>query len=417
MKFFSQRCSTAGRDGAARVVGFLLCASFTEALTSCGARTGLGDDPFVVDALTCQETPFRARPGVPTTLYATLPHGAVGRARWEVTDRPAGAPAPMLTHNGGTTATFLATVEGTYALRVTVPGGDGGAERSCVTRVVVRAMGPVALCPSELTTAPLRAVGVVARAQGDRPITRYQWTLEGAPATSGRPAPRPADSAVTSYTPDVAGDYTLRLQVTDSANMVDACATIVHAVPREGLRVELVWDPPGRSCPRNDGAACDGSDVDLHLLREPGAAMPWRSDDDCHWFNCNASAGRSLQWGMAGLADNPRLDIDDVTGHGPENINIDRPSARAYRIGVHYFDAHGAGPQNATVVVYCGSPVPVARIGPVTLSYRGAADTSDFWLVADVIPQSPGGCEVRPIRRGSDPWVMSYFEAQRGAGP
>ncbi|MFO0651029.1 MAG: hypothetical protein U0326_32685 [Polyangiales bacterium] len=412
MKFQPGAC---WREGAARVAVLVVCASVT--LPACGARTGLGDDPYVIDALMCQETPFRARPGIATTLYVTLPRAAIGRAQWEVTARPAGAAPPTLVHHGGTTASFLASTEGTYEIRVTVPGEDGGAASSCVTRVIVRAMGPVALCPAEVTTTPLRAVGVVARAQGDRPITTYRWTLEGAPATSGRPSPRPADSAVTSYTPDVAGDYTLRLQVTDAANMVDACATIVHAVPREGLRVELVWDPPGRTCPRSEGAACDGSDVDLHLLRESGAAMPWRSDDDCHWFNCNASAGRSLQWGLTGVTDNPRLDIDDVTGHGPENINIDRPSARAYRVGVHYFDAHGAGPEAATVVIYCGSPVPVARIGPVTLSYRGAADTSDFWLVADVVPASPGGCEVRPIRRGSDPWIMSYFEAQRGAGP
>ncbi len=415
MKFQLQASRTHVRDCAARWAPLLVCAAIT--LTSCGARTALGDDPYLVDALMCQETPFRARPGVATTLYVTLPRGAVGTARWEVTARPAGAPAPTLEHQGGTTASFLATVEGNYELRVAVPGGDGGADVSCVTRVIVRAMGPVALCPAEVTTTPLRAVAVVARAQGDRPITRYQWTLEGSPATSGRPAPRPTDALATSYTPDVAGDYNLRLQVTDSANMVDSCATVVHAVPREGLRVELVWDPPGRSCPRNEGAACDGSDVDLHLLRESGSAAPWRSDDDCHWFNCNASASRVLEWGAAGSTDNPRLDIDDVTGHGPENINIDRPSSRSYRVGVHYFDAHGAGPQAATVVVYCGSPTPVARIGPVTLSYRGDADTSDFWLVADVIPQSPGGCEVRPITRGADPWVMSYFEAQRGSGP
>ncbi len=394
------------------------CALVTLSLTACGARTGLGDDPYVLDTLVCQETPFRARPGAVTTLYAGLPHAAVGRARWEVTARPAGAPPPTLDHAGGNTAMFRADVEGTYEVRVTVPGdGDGGAERSCAMRVVVRAMGPVALCPAEVTTAPLRAVSIAARAQGDRAITAYRWALEGAPATSGRPPARPADRPATSYTPDVAGDYSLRLQVTDAAGMIDSCVTVVHAVPREGLRVELVWDPPGRSCPREEGAACDGSDVDLHLLRAPGEGMPWRTDDDCHWFNCNASAGRSLSWGAAGAADNPRLDIDDVTGHGPENINIDRPSARAYRIGVHYFDAHGAGSQAATVVVYCGSPAPVARLGPVTLSYRGSADASDFWLVADVLPESPGGCEVRPIRRGADPWVMSYFEAQRGAGP
>jgi hypothetical protein len=395
-----------------------VCALVTVCLSSCGSRTGLADESYVIDTLACQATPFRARPGLALTLYAALPRAAVGRARWDVTARPDGAPPPTLSHDGGKTASFLATVEGTYEVRVTIPGGgDGGAEASCAMRIIVRAMGPVALCPADVTTAPLRAVTITASAQGDRPIASFQWALETAPATSARPAPRPDDRAVTSYTPDTAGDYALRLMVTDTAGMVDACVTVVHAVPREGLRVELVWDPPGRTCPREDGAACDSSDVDLHLLREPGAAMPWRSDDDCHWFNCNRSAGRALEWGLAGALDNPRLDIDDVTGHGPENVNIDRPSARAYRVGVHYFDPHGAGSQSASVVIYCGASAPVARFGPVTLSYRGSADASDFWLVADVIPQSPGGCAVRPIARGAEPWIMSYFEAQRGAGP
>jgi hypothetical protein len=361
---------------------------------------------------------MRARPGVPLVVFASIPRSATGEAQWRITSAPMGE-APTIEHMGGNRATFRTNVEGTYEITVTVPdGGDGGTSPvSCTLQVIVRAQGPVALCPATITTAPLRRVTIAASAQSDRALVSEQWSLEAVPATSGRPQPMPADRATTNFTPDAAGSYVLRFRVSDAAGMTDTCITTVNAVPREGLRVELVWDPPGRACPRNEGAACDGSDVDLHLLREAGRARPWRSDDDCHWFNCNVSASRRLAWGMSGTTDDPRLDIDDVTGHGPENINIDRPTAGAYRVGVHYFDAHGAGAQSATVLVYCGAPTPVARLGPVTLNYRGSADTSDFWLVADVIPNAATGCEVRPIAREGAPWIFSYFEAQRGAGP
>lgn len=382
-------------------------------LAGCGARTGLSDEPFTVDGLTCSDVALLARPARPRTLQVTLPRAAAREARWEVVGAPAGV---ALRDVAGATATFESSVEGRFQVRVTAPAGDGATD-SCELTVVVRANGPVASCPAELTTSPLRAVAVRGGAQSDRGIASVAWTVERVPATSARPAPRPADRAATSFTPDVAGEYGLRLRVVDSAGASDECTTVVRAVPREGLRVELAWDPPGRSCPREPGAACDGSDVDLHLQRDPGTGTRWRSDDECYYFNCNASAGRRLPWGTASTDDDPRLDIDDVDGHGPENINVDRPSARAYRIAVHYFDAHGAGPQAASVVVYCGDATPAARFGPVTLMYRGTTEASDFWAVADVLPRAGGGCDVRPIARAGAPWIVSYGDAVRGETP
>lgn len=380
----------------------------------CGARSGLSDEPFVLDALACSEVALLARPGRPRALQVTLPRGAARDARWEVVGAP---PGVTLRDVNGATAMFESSVEGRFQVRVTAPTGDGGATASCELTVVVRASGPVASCPAELVTAPLRAVSVRGGAQSDRGLASVTWTVERAPATSARPQPRPTDRALTSYTPDVAGEYALRLRVVDSAGAADECTTLVRAVPQEGLRVELAWDPPGRSCPREGGAACDRSDVDLHLQRDPGAGTRWRSDDECYYFNCNAAAGRSLAWGAPGPQDDPRLDIDDVDGHGPENINVDRPSARAYRVAVHHFDAHGAGPQAATVLVYCGDATPAARFGPVTVTYRGTAEASDFWIVADVLPRPGGGCEVRPITRGGGPWLVSYGDAARGEAP
>ncbi len=386
----------------------------------CGSRTGLGDESFRSDDVFCADASWRARPGAPLRLYAGVPRRLRGQAQWRVLSAPPGA-STRLTSDGGEDATFLADLEGDYLIEVALPqsgptdAGDGLVR--CTLRVTVRASGPVAVCPPDLVTQPLRRVQLVGDAQADRGIDTAGWSLFEAPPGSGRPAPSPDDGPRAGFTPDVAGDFVLRLMVTDDDGERDQCTTVVRAVPLEGLRVELSWDPPGRSCPQNPGAACDSSDVDLHLLRA-SRGMGWGTGDDCHWLNCNSAARRTLSWSLPGLADDPRLDLDDVTGHGPENVNIDRPSERSYRVGVHYYASDGAGPQAATLTLYCGGPTPVTRLGPITLRNPGRPDEGDFWIAADVLPDSsPAGCTVRPILRGRDPWIVPYAQARLNPGP
>ena len=117
-------------------------------------------------------------------------------------------------------------------------------------------------------------------------------------------------------------------------------------------------------------------------------------------------------WGHKGW-----LDIDDVTGHGPENINVLRPSAPYYRVGVHYFASDGAGPQAATLTIYCNGPTPVARLGPVTVTSRAGPEASDLWIAADIIPLAGGGCRVAPISRAGQPWIAPISEAMRSPAP
>lgn len=389
------------------------------AMSACGSRTGLGAESYRSDAVFCADATWRARPNMALRLYAGVPQRLRGLAVWRVTASPPGATARVQSE-GGEDATFVADAEGDYLVEVAIPqsnadAGDGFAR--CTLRVTVRQAGPVALCPPDLVTQPLRRVELAGGAQADRGVDSVEWSLLDAPNSSSRPRPDPDDAPRTRFTPDVAGVYRLRLQVTDDAGARDQCTTVVRAVPLEGLRVELSWDPPGRSCPTEPGAACDSSDVDLHLLRA-SAGAGWGSNDDCYWFNCNVAARRTLAWSGPGTADDPRLDLDDVTGHGPENVNIDRPSERSYRVGVHYYAADGAGPQAATLTLYCGSPEPVARLGPVVLRANGTSETNDFWIAADVLPDaSPGGCTVRPIARGGQPWIVPYATARTSPGP
>jgi len=387
---------------------------------ACGSRTGLGAASYRADNVFCADASWRARPGNPLRLYAGVPRAQLGQARWAVVSAPPGATAELRS-DGGEDASFTATVEGDYLVEVAVPetgpvdGGDGFAR--CTLRVTVRASGPVAVCPPDLVTQPLRRVDLNGDAQADRGVDSAMWSLLEAPPGSSRPAPTPDDAPRASFVPDVAGEFRVRLMVTDEDGERDQCTTVVRAVPLEGLRVELSWDPPGRSCPQNPGAACDSSDLDLHLLRASNG-LGWSSADDCHWLNCNSAARRTLPWSQPGLADDARLDLDDVTGHGPENINIDRPSERSYRVGVHFYDAEGDDRQAASLTLYCGSPTPVARLGPVVLRGGRGSESGDFWIAADVLPDnSPAGCTVRPIARDGAPWIVSYALARNAPGP
>lgn len=388
---------------------------------SCGARTGLADQAYEPASLYCTDTVFLGRPDREISLIVGVPRALRSLARWTITEQVAGS-TPQIRSDGGERAVFQSDREGRYTVRVTVPAaadrdaGDGGptAEISCTIAVEVRAAGPVVTCPADITVTPLQPVDLVGRSSGDRTIRSVAWAVDGAPAGSARRPPVPPDAATARFTPDIAGDHRLRFRVIDADGASDECVTIVHAVPREGLRVELSWDPPGTSCPREPGAACDSSDVDLHLLQGVGDPN-WRTDNDCYYGNCTNSAG--LRWGNTTLDDDPHLDIDDVTGHGPENINIFRPSARYYRVGVHYYSAHGAGPQAATLTIYCNGPTPIARLGPVTVTARSTPDEGDLWMAADVLPLPGGGCRVAPIARGGGPWIVRQTEALTTAGP
>lgn len=135
----------------------------------------------------------------------------------------------------------------------------------------------------------------------------------------------------------------------------------------EDLDVHLVlrWDQPS------------GSDVDFHFL-EVGRTL--FSCDDCYFANM------SPDWGVVGsVVDDPFLDVDDLEGPGPENINVDELAPGEYRIVAHYYSDTGSGgggdsgfsvATNATVEVYLGGTL-AATYGPVRLNR-----TNDTWDVA-----------------------------------
>jgi hypothetical protein len=126
------------------------------------------------------------------------------------------------------------------------------------------------------------------------------------------------------------------------------------------LRVQLSWDTG------------PDSDIDLHLLR-PGGSV--NTSNDCYYGNCQ---GGGLDWGVAGTAGNPILDVDDTQGYGPENIVIGSGAeSGSFRIIVRNFD--GTPNTKATVKVFLNE-VEVQRWTSLNLD----SGVRDYWQVGNV---------------------------------
>ncbi len=241
---------------------------------------------------------------------------------------------------------------------------------------------------------------------GGAPIVTWQWAvLDRPPGSTAAVVEAVADPAWPQRgglpddpsTPqaalflDLAGRYRLGLTVTDASGVQApgpdcpaGAQYIVDAVPDAALHVQLVWHTPDDP----DEADVDGSDLDLHLRR---AGARWGGDGDCFYGN------RAPDWPPSGAVGDPSLDIDDVDGQGPENINVDAPSAEAghYEIGVHAFrlwvDPVGrTRPSEVTVRVYVQ--------GTLSAAWRRTLDAQDsFWAVARAEVAPDGSLRVVPV--------------------
>ena len=164
-------------------------------------------------------------------------------------------------------------------------------------------------------------------------IVEYRWALTTAPAGSSS-ALVGASSSVNLFV-DVAGTYTITLVVVDQDGLEsDPAEFTLEGIPFDDIHVELSWD-------------IDVSDVDLHLVAEGGSLF--HQTLDCYFGNCMTG----LEWGVAGPAGNPTLDLDDVQGYGPENVNIEAPTdGTTYKVSVHYWSDDGLGSTTATIRIY-----------------------------------------------------------------
>ena len=200
---------------------------------------------------------------------------------------------------------------------------------------------PVAVCsvdPSEVLAIhePADWIGNASYDSDGGSIVDYEWTLVSSPP--GATTAMPGGSANRrGFSPDVAGEYIGELVVFDSDGLAsDPCYATLTATAGDGLWVEMFWEN-------------SGDDMDLHLLQPGGSLADYYSD--CYYANCTSG----LEWGSSGTADNPVLDLDDIPGTGPENINIDSPARGIYSVYVHdYPGSVYNGTNYVTVNVYWG---------------------------------------------------------------
>ncbi|MCA9560864.1 MAG: choice-of-anchor D domain-containing protein [Myxococcales bacterium] len=207
---------------------------------------------------------------------------------------------------------------------------------------------------------------------GNRPV-EYEWVITSRPEGSvSQPVEAFADAAnpamggpddevetpVALFWVDLAGTYTAELRVKDNLGLDsvacdNAAVVTIIAKPDEAIHVQLVWDTPGD----DDLTDAEGADLDLHLLH-PSASNWFAAPYDCHFLN------PVPDWGQPdNPADDPSLDIDDIAGGGPENINLDNPEntgvlGAPYAVGVHYYSSRGRisgqefGPSFARVRIF-----------------------------------------------------------------
>lgn len=282
-------------------------------------------------------------------------------------------------------------------------------EVSLLGRGVLNACPQARATQDEFYVVPLDVVTLDGSASIDqdgpnnRPV-QYEWVVvsrpngsvsqplegffnNGSPADGGNPDDIATPTSV--FFVDLAGTYIVELRVRDNLGLDSiacdnpAVVTIV-AKPDQAVHVQLVWDTP------NDPDQTDGggADLDLHLLH-PNAENWFSAPYDCHFANPVPDWGQ-----LENPADDPSLDIDDINGAGPENVNLDLPEntdvlGAPYLVGVHYYNSSDRvtgfdyGASFATVRIFINGEL--SWDGPEDAEGAREMEAEDhFWDVAQI---------------------------------
>jgi hypothetical protein len=232
---------------------------------------------------------------------------------------------------------------------------------------------PIAMC--EVSPNPVEPPFQVATWDGSgsydpegHDIVDYSWALISSPSGSSVRMPTGSSATRGGFEPDLAGDYIGQLVVTtDDGRRSEPCQVTLQSIPAEDLWVEMFWQH-------------SGDDMDLHLVA-PGGTLD--SGTDCYFANCTGG----LAWGASGTSDDPYLDLDDISGTGPENINIAAPQTGTFTVYVHdYPGSYYNSANEVTVRVYING----SKLYDQTKSISGEDSYTPFasvnWSTGSVTP-------------------------------
>jgi hypothetical protein len=246
----------------------------------------------------------------------------------------------------------------------------------------------------------------------DGGVLQFQWRVIERPSSSSAALVPQGDPQRTRITMDVVGRYLVELTVTDDLGA--ASTAIVELLPRD-LTVELTWRPADDAvCQQLSDAECDAlptneaaqrccgqSDIDLHLVAPSGTIADYgfcpascedlafcseATDDhlECRATGLDCSfANRAPEWFAPGRSDDPRLDVDDVRGDGPEVVSLNEPQPGSYRLYAHYCLDRIDEPVVATLSIF-EEGVLIQTIGPQPLS------ENELWTAAVLLRDNNG---------------------------
>ena len=229
-------------------------------------------------------------------------------------------------------------------------------------------------------------------------IVGYEWEIVHQPGGSNVSLSSP-DSVDTGFTfagragIDLAGTYVVRLTVLDDlgTRSINDCTVEFEAIPTDTIHVQLVWDTSygdmdlHMTKKNSQDEYCIGySGVD-HISSSPESTTSCGGEQlDCYFGNCKptSSSNSPPDWdedGISRSAGDPSLDIDDLSGYGPENINIDEAVNGSYLVGIHHFSSGQSGGIGNTVRIYLYGQLQAEFYNVLEPDTGG-----DFWEVAIV---------------------------------
>jgi len=193
---------------------------------------------------------------------------------------------------------------------------------------------------------------------------------------------------------DLAGDYKICGQVFDDlgTGSVNECCVQFNAIPKQHFLVQLSWDTDVNDIDLHvakvgsTGKACIESTTFGTVIDSSDALMSFggESDDfdsvcdeglDCNYASCKTSSfGTPPEWdGVAGRSiGDPTLDIDDIDGFGPENINVDIMPGGDYVVGVNAYSTS----------IPAGCTVRIFVFGQLAGEFFNEVNRPDWWEVA-----------------------------------